>query len=527
MRNFDLLIQNATIIDGTGTPSYKADVAISKNKIAAVGPCIQASARKTLDAKGLILCPGFIDIHGHTDHYLCVDPQASSKILQGVTTEVFGNCGYSPFFLKGKFRQHFKSELDECALRGAWHDLESFSKRVAESRPALNWMTLMGHGTLRRTAMGSPDRAPSPDEMKWMTYQLEKALDQGAVGLSTGLIYTPGCFAKIQEIVELVKVVGSKKGLYATHMRSEGDKLLESVQESLRIAQKGKAALQISHLKTAGEKNWKKIDDLFALLDTNLCRGMDLTWDRYPYTASYTSLDTYLPRSLFDGGDHKAVRRLKNARKRNEMIRHLDSRGTRFGMTLLAGIQSKKNKRWNGYTLEECARLTQESLSEFTLDLLIEEEMQVNAMFFSMSEDNLDRIILHPKAMVGSDASARTRGGKTYRPVVHPRTYGTFPRFLSHFALETKKISLEEAIHKMTGLPASRLGLKKRGVLVRDAYADLVLFNPQTLKDQATYRNPTLDPQGLEMVMVNGVLTVEKGVQTTKRAGVFIRYGES
>jgi N-acyl-D-amino-acid deacylase len=502
------------------------DVAISESKISLIEPKINFPAKKVIDAKGLILTPGFIDIHGHTDHFLCVDPQSSSKVSQGVTTEVFGNCGYSPFLLKGKFKKHFQNELSFYGLDKDWHDLDSFSKRISEQKPAMNCMTLVGHGTLRLAAMGHDNRPPTPEEFKWMKRELEMAMDQGAFGLSSGLIYTPGCFAKIKELIELCKIVSRNDGFYATHMRSEGDKLIESIQESLRISRIGKVPLQISHLKTAGEKNWTKIDQVLNLLEKHLDLGEDITWDRYPYTASYTSLDTCLPRKLFDGGDLRAVERLKNLRMRSKYIDRLNDYESQFPQTIVTGLLSKKNKRWIGQSLRECSKISQKSIGEFVIDILCEEKMQVNAIFFSMSESNLDRIMLHSHAMIGSDASARSAHGKTFHPSVHPRTYGTFPRFLRNYSLKTNKISIEEAIYKMTGLPSSRLKLKKRGYIKPGFFADLVLLNPQKLQDRATYQHSTLYSEGIQMVFVNGKPVIENGKQTHHRSGIFIKHGQ-
>ncbi|MBI1871741.1 MAG: amidohydrolase family protein [Chlamydiae bacterium] len=474
------------------------------------------------------MSPGFIDMHGHTDHYFCIDPQSSSKISQGVTTEVCGNCGYSPFLLTGHFKKHFQNELKAYGLKEDWKNLASFSQLVTSLKPAMNWMTLVGSGTLRLAAMNHENRTPNSDELKWMKHKLEKAMDEGAVGLSSGLIYTPGCFAKTDELVTLAKIVSKKNGIYATHMRSEGDHLLESVRESIRISRQAKLPLEISHLKTAGEKNWGKIDSLFELLEKSILKGDDITWDRYPYAASFTSLDTYLPKHLFNGGDLQAVIKLQKPALRKKYIQFLDNIGSRFSLTLIANLPGKSNQQWIGRTLAECALLSKKSIGTFVIDLLCEEKMQVNVIFFSMSEENMDRILLHPKSMIGSDASARSRNGKTFLPVVHPRTYGTFPKFLKRYVFgKNPLLSLEEAIYKMTGFPAQRLGLKKRGLIDKNFYADLVLFNPKTLKDRASFQKPTLDSTGIKMVLVNGKIVLDEGKETNAGPGIFIRHGES
>lgn len=523
----DFLFKKAHVVDGSGLKGQIQDVAVSKNRISYIASEISKPAKHVIQAQGSVLCPGFIDIHGHTDHYFCIDPQSSSKITQGVTTEVSGNCGYSPFLLQGKFIPHFQSELQQYGLGQDWNDLESFAKRVAQSHPAMNWMTLAGHGTLRLACMGHDNRPPNHDELKWMKETLMTAMDQGACGLSSGLIYTPGCFAQTDELAQLVKVVAQKRGFYATHMRSEGDQLLESIEESLCVSQSGGVPLQISHLKTAGQKNWKKINDVLQRLEKAVGDGVDVTWDRYPYTASYTSLDTYLPRKLFDGGDLKAVERLQDAQTRNALIQELDGLGGQFPLTLIATLPGQKNKSWIGKNIKECSELSKKSMGEFVIDLLMEEKMQVNAIFFSMNEDNLNKILLSPQAMIGSDASSRSKGGKTYLPVVHPRTYGTFPRFIKKFVIDSKKISLEEAVHKMTGLTARRLGLKKRGLIKEGYYADMVLFNLKEITDQATFQNSTLDSQGISAVFVNGQSVLENGRETGVHSGTFLPFGEA
>ncbi|MBI1883361.1 MAG: D-aminoacylase [Chlamydiae bacterium] len=518
----DLLFKNVSVVDGTGSKPRLSDVAISGDHILEISPKIEALAKKVIDGKEKILSPGFIDMHGHTDHFFCVDPQSSSKVLQGVTTEVCGNCGYSPFLLTQKFIPHFQPELNQYGLDQNWHDLASFKNAVSQSKPAINWLTLVGHGTLRLACMGYDNRPPRPEELKWMKLELEKAMDQGAIGFSTGLIYTPGCFAEKEELIELGKVVAQKGGFYATHMRSEGDQLLESIEEARLIARTSQIPLQISHLKTAGEKNWNKIGPVLESLEKAQASGEDILWDRYPYAASFTSLDTCLSRDLFDGGDLQAVQRLKDQKIRDPWIHKLNELSPRFASTLIAYLPGKENQQWIGKNLNECALLNKKTIGEFVIDLLVAEKMQVNAIFFSMSEENLDRILSHPSAMLGSDASARSRNGKTFLNTVHPRTYGTFPRFIKKYVIDSKKISLEEAVRKMTGLASQRLKLKKRGFIKRGYYADLVLFDPKTLEDCATFQNSTEDSKGIERVLVNGKTVVEKGRETAQRAGIFL-----
>jgi len=529
MQTCDYALKNVLIADGTGKPLQKGTVILQKDKIALIEyDSLSAKhfrPKRTIDGGGCLLAPGFIDIHGHTDHFLCAGPQCSSKIFQGVTTEVFGNCGYSPIIRKRHFRKHFRTEQSRYAIQDNWHDLASFNESAARHRPALNWMTLAGHGSLRIAAMGHGNRLPHLDEQKWMLRELEKALEQGACGLSTGLIYTPGCFAKTEEILKLCKIVAKKGGFYATHMRSEGNQLIESIQECISVSRRAGVPLQISHLKTAGEKNWCKLEKVFQTLEKSIDSGCDITWDRYPYDASFTSLDTCLPRELFDGGDSKAVERLTNIRLRNKMIQIVNELGIRFGKTIIADLPGQKNNLWKGRSLSECSKEAGKTVGEFVIELLMEEKMQVYAIFFSMSEKNLEYILSHPRTMIGSDASARSKG-RTFARVVHPRAYGTFPRFLHRYVVNSNKISLPAAIRKMTGLPADRLGLKKRGYIKEGNYADLVLINLKEIRDCATYQSSTEYPRGIDMVFVNGKASLDHGQESRERFGKFIPLGE-
>jgi N-acyl-D-amino-acid deacylase len=529
MQTFDYVLKNVLIADGSGRPLQKGAVALQTDKIAFIqfdsASAPHVKGKKTIDGNGCLLAPGFIDIHGHTDHFLCVGPQCSSKISQGVTTEVFGNCGYSPIIRKKYFRKHFQAEQNRYGIQDDWHDLASFNESAESHRPALNWMTLVGHGSLRIAAMGHESRAPRSDEKKWMMRELEKALEQGACGLSTGLIYTPGCFAKTGEIAGLAKAMNKKGGFYATHMRSEGNQLVESIRESILISRQANVPLQISHLKTAGEKNWSKLEKAFEILEKGIDSGCDITWDRYPYDASFTSLDTCLPRELFDGGDLKAVERLRNIKLRNKTVRNINGLGERFGKTLIADIPSPKNKRWMGLSLSECSKEAGKSIGEFVVQLLMEEKMQVYAIFFSMSDENLKHILSHPRTMIGSDASARSRG-KTFARVVHPRTYGTFPRFLRKYSAKKDVFSLPAAVRKMTGLTADRLELKKRGYIKEGHYADLVLIDLKEIRDRATYQSSTEYPEGIKMVFVNGKMALDHGRESSARSGRFIPFGE-
>ncbi|MDP3980380.1 MAG: amidohydrolase family protein [Chlamydiota bacterium] len=519
-----IFIRNVSIVDGSGKPPYLSNVLVQDQYLTIIPVSESAPAEQIIDGTGLFLCPGFIDIHGHSDHYLGVAPEAESKIFQGVTTEIFGNCGYSPFFNRGPFKKHFCEECNQLGITNHWSNLSDFSEWIKTMQPAINYGTFAGHGTLRSAVMGRVKKDPDKNEMRKMIALFRESLDQGAFGLSTGLPYIPGCFANSNEIIQLLLSTHDDTVIYATHMRSEGETLIESIQESITIAKKSTTKLQISHLKTSGRKNWHKINSVFEMLDRN-SMDLDIAWDRYPYTASCTSLDICLPDHLFDRGEESALDEIKSTRKAIES--YLMAKEKDLSETLIIGTMSEHNKDLSGLTLQEAAGIRHKTIAATLLDLLIEERFQVSAIFFSMSEENMERIICHPKTIVASDASARTKNSKTFLSNAHPRTYGTFPRFIKRFVLDHPLLSLENAIHRITGLPAMRIGLKKRGFIQDGYYADLVLLDLASLSDHATYQQPTQTPSGIVMVMVNGSIAVEKGLQSKTRSGVFIKKNDT
>ncbi len=519
----DILIRGAMVFDGGGGPPLEADVAITGDRIASVGRDIAPhAAKRVLDARGLAAAPGFVDIHGHSDYHLLLTPTAESAVLQGVTCEVGGNCGYSAAPIWGPWwEDRARSYREIYGLDHGWHEVGDYFRRLLDTGISINFGLLIGHNTLRGSAMGGADRAPTAEEMQAMVAALERGMDEGALGLSTGLVYSPACFSSPEELAALTAVAGRKGGLLTTHMRSEGDGLLEAIQEVIAAAEAGRTPLQISHLKTYGERNWDKLSRAFELIEAAQRRGVDVTADRYPYTAANTGLQAVLPRWAIEGGKVEQTARLGDPAVRAR-IRHEIGEGPNardWSQVMISEVTLPQNRRYQGLRVDAAARLAGQETLTFILDLLQEEQTQVEAIYFTMSEENLQAILRKPYVMIGSDSGCRAHYGplSTGRP--HPRTFGTFARVLGHYGRDARLFDLSTAIRKMTSDPCLRLGLTHRGCLRPGYVADVVLFDPEQVRDTATYEEPIRYPAGVRTVLVNGVVTVEAGEHTGVRAG--------
>ena len=540
---YDLIIKNVKIYDGSGGKPFIADVGIKGERIEKIGsimdgiasPLIKSEARndKLINGEGLCISPGFVDIHSHSDYYLLIDPLAQSKVRQGVTTEVGGNCGYSasPIFGSALLERR-KSYKEQFGLELNWTDLKGYNKKIKENGISLNYCQLIGHNTIRASVAGVVDREPSSDEMKRMERIVEEAMDDGVVGMSVGFAYTPSCFAKKEEVANLCKIVAKKRGVFTTHIRSEGRTLIESIEEVIDIARVSGVRLQISHLKTFGEENWRKLDRVFEIIESAINEGIDITCDRYPYTAANTGLQAILPDRVFDGGKEKAIERLKNNKTRNdirdELLKKYPSNGY-WDSVMISQVVTDKNKETEGKSVKEAWVRSQESgvrrgdLLDFLFDILIEENLEVDAIYFSMSEENMKRILKKDYVMIGSDSGARSVNGALGAGLPHPRTFGTFPRILGKYCRDENLFDLSTAIYKMTSFPCKRIGIKDRGLIKEGYFADLVIFNPVTISDTATYESPKSYPIGIEYVIVNGKITVKDGEHTEAKAGSILR----
>ena len=518
----DILIKNAMIVDGTSREGFSGDIGIVGDTIQSVGNLSGESAREVVYAQGHLVCPGFIDVHSHSDFSCLVLATSDSKVLQGVTTEVIGNCGLSSAPVLDACKEHLSDTYANLGINLDWVDLRQYAARVEAQGVSVNIVPLIGHGNIRASIMGYTDRNPSSEELQEMKELLRAMMRQGACGMSTGLIYPPGIFSKTEELVELGKVLREFGGIYASHMRSEGDRLLESIEEALAIGRGAGIGVQISHLKTAGNRNWHKLKDALALIENARKEGVDVTVDRYPYTAASTDLDSIFPQWAFVGGNEKEIERLKDAptlaRIRQEVLESHPNPDY-WDKVMIASIETDANRRFEGQTIRQLADAKGQEPFEALVALLLAERLKVQAIFFSMSEDNLKEILRRPYTMIGSDASSRAVSGLLSSGKPHPRSYGTFPRVLAKYVKEYKLLSLSEAIHKMTFLPAQKFGLTGRGNIAVGKKADLVILDMDRLDDPASFQDPHRYPQGIEWVLVNGHIVVRKGKHTHATPG--------
>jgi N-acyl-D-amino-acid deacylase len=523
----DVLIRGAQVFDGGGAPPVEADIAIGGDRIVAVGPDpLSQTARRVIDARGLAAAPGFVDIHGHSDYHLLITGTAESAVLQGVTCEIGGNCGYAAAPIWGPWwEDRAKFYRDIYGLDQTWHDVKSYFRRLLDAGISINFGLLIGHNTLRGSAMGGADRNTTADELQAMVAALERGMDEGALGLSTGLVYSPACFSPPEELVTLTAAAGRKGGILTTHMRSEGDGLLEAIQEVIAAAEAGGTQLQISHLKTYGERNWGKLPQVFDLIESAQRRGVDVTADRYPYTAANTDLQATLPCWALEGSKAEQAARLGDPTVRARIRREIGEGPTArdWSQVMISDVTLRENRRYQGLRADAAARLAGKETLTFVLDLLQEERTQVEAIYFVMSEENLRAILRKPYVMIGSDSSCRADYGPLSMGRPHPRAFGTFPRVLGYYAREVGLFDLATAIRKMTSDPCRRLGLGNRGWLRPGYAADLVLFDPDRIRDIATYEESIRYPVGVHTVLVNGIPTVEAGEHTGARAGKIVR----
>ncbi len=516
-----IAILNGTVLDGTGTPPFKSDILIKNGQIETVGNLNLMENIQVLDAAGMMVCPGFIDAHTHSDAYILLEPSAPSKLYQGVTTEITGNCGVSCAPLYGQARM--PSDWTVHTYPGQWQTVSDYRKLLEQVVPAPNIALLAGHNTLRAGVIGYNARAARPDEIQAMVQHLERALDEGARGLSTGLAYAPGRYAEFNEICELAKAVSRRKGIYTSHMRNETSRLTEAVTEALDIGRSSGVQIQISHLKAAGQKNWSLLEKAIALIEDARRQGIEVTADRYPYTASCTDLDIIFPDWAAGGGQEAILERLHHPAQRKRLLDELmSSHDDAYWKTITIGSTfHQDNLRFQGQPLTEVARVLNVNPAEAVLKLAETDRLRTAAFFQSMSEENMHRVLQQPWVMIGSDASLRAPEGVLSHDWPHPRAYGTFPRFL-RMALDGATVPLPEAIRKITSLPARTFRLDRRGEIRPGYYADLLVIDPATLQDTSTFNRPHALAQGIRHVFVNGIHTLREGIITGQRGGRFL-----
>ena len=524
---YDFVIKNVRIIDGTSAPWFRGSVAVKDGKIAEVGPvhgCLAEDAAEVIDGQDLYLTPGFIDIHSHSDTALQKYPLAESRILQGVTTEIGGNCGLSVVPVsedpeKKKQLADYVGDLDY-----SWTSVADYLDVMEKQGISTNLGMVTGHGAVRIAAMGFENRKATEEEMQIMRRLVRQSMEDGAFGMSSGLIYPPGCFADTDELAQLCEELVPYGGYYATHMRNENTEVVEALNEALEIGRRSGAAVQISHHKVTRKALWQKhIKTTIAMIEKARQEGMDVQADQYPYRATSTSLDSNAPEWAFEGGVEGLLARLTDPETRRIINQYAnDTHVGRWQDTFVASVASEKNQWAVGKSILEIAEIRGVDPADACFDLVVEEKCRVSEVVFSMCEEDIEYVMTQPFTMIGSDGEAASM---EYVGQPHPRWFGTFPRVISHYCRDRKLFTLETAVHKMTGLTASRLGLSDRGLIREGNWADLVLFDFDEIQDNPDFDKPKQPCSGIRRVYVNGVLTALDGVHTGARAGKALRKG--
>lgn len=526
---YDLIIRGGRVVDGTGRRGFKADVAVRGDRIVRVGNVpASARAKRTVDAAGLVVAPGFIDMLGQSEQYVLIDPRAMSKVLMGVTTEVTGE-GDSIAPVNERTLKEDEPFNRRYNLTVDWRTLHEYFRRLDLQGAGVNLATFVGATQVRAYVVGFDNRDPSPAELEQMKTLVAEAMEDGALGLSTSLQYVPARFAKTNEIVELAKVARRYGGIYATHQRSEANALDASLAEVFEIARRARIPVEIWHLKTAYRKNWGRMPQVLAKIRAARARGLDVTADVYPYTAASTGLAACLPPWAIEGGDEKMLARLRDpstrARIRADILKdsneweniYLGSGGA--SGVLVGSVVNRELEALQGKRVSEIASERGKDEIETLFDIIVADRGQTGAIYFMMNEDDLRAALREPFVSVCTDSGARAADGPLSGSKSHPRGWGSYPRILSRYVRDEHLLTLEQAVHKMTGRPAARVGLKDRGVLRAGAYADITVFNPERVRDLATFEQPNQYPEGIEYAVVNGQVEVDGGKRTPVNAG--------
>ncbi|HKZ78420.1 MAG TPA: D-aminoacylase [Pyrinomonadaceae bacterium] len=529
---FDLLITDGTVIDGSGRRRFKADIGINGQRITRIGNLKARSAKHTLAADGMVIAPGFIDMLGQSETYLLIDPRAMSKVMMGVTTEITGE-GESIAPIDDRLIKEQEDFLRRYQLDIDWRTLDQYFRRLEKQGSGVNLGTFVGATQVREMVIGFDNRPPTAAELEQMKRLVAEAMQEGALGLSTSLQYVPARFAKTDEIIELAKVAGQYGGIYATHQRSEANALDQSLQEVFDIARQARIPVEIWHLKTAYKKNWGRMPEVLNKIRQARARGLDVTADVYPYIAGSTALSACLPPWALEGGVEKMLARLRDTTIRERLKREISSdskdweniylgsggpNGVLIGAVVNRDLESMQGKR-----LSEVAAEQHKTPLDVLFDLILADRGQTGAIYFMMSENDLRAAMRAPFVSFCTDSGARAIDGPLAGAKSHPRGWGSYPRILGRYVREYHLLTLEQAIHKMTGKPAARVGLQDRGLLREGLFADITIFDPQRVIDRATFGMPNQHPAGIRDVIVNGQISVENGRRTPVLAGQVLR----
>ena len=531
-QQYDVLIRGGHVIDGSGNPWIKADVGIRAGHIARIGRLENAQATRIIDATGKVVGPGFIDMHTHSEYPLMYDGNAESKIRQGVTTEVVGE-GTSPGPIEGPALPAAKEMLSRYKIDLTWHTLSGYFERMQKSGSSVNIASYVSAGQVRNDVLGYANRVPTADELGKMRQLVASTMEEGAFGLVDALEATGG-YAKTDELIELAKVVSRYGGIYATHMRGEGDTVLDSVHEAIEIGEKANVPVEIFHLKVAGSNNWGRMPEVIALIESARARGVDINANQYPYVAANHPTLPLLPPWALEGGVDKTMERLKDpqlrARMKRDIIEGLPDWTQNYVRLsggwkgiVIGATRSQKNMPLAGKTLEDNGKLRGKDPADAFFDLLLEEHGQVMCMPFMMNEKDVQTLLRAPWVDIASDGSSLATDGILGEGHPHPRNFGTFPRILGHYVRDEKVLTLEDGVRRMTSLSAQRLGLKDRGLLREGNWAAGVVFDPDRIADRASFENPKQYPEGIDYVLVNGRVVIDQGKHTGARPGMMLR----
>lgn len=532
MDSFDIVIRGGVVLDGTAQVGFAADVGIRDDRITAIGDLTGAEVGRTIDASKRRVTPGFVDIHTHSDLSVLFHPQQESIISQGVTTQVVGNCSLCVGLATNDDVFTFEKRwLGAQGIQITWDSMDGHLKRVEESGVATNYVMLAGQGTLRKRVIGMDDRPATSDEIDRMKGHLEEAFEAGAWGLSTGLEYTPSKYAGIPELTELSKVAGKYSGFYASHLRNEGDFLIEAVEEAIEIGERAGVGVQLSHHKAEGRANWGKVHETLKIVEAARSRGLDVQLDQYPYTAFQTSVSVqFLPAWANSGDNDEVLARLANPDQRKTILADIranhadwDDLGPDSHWESVEIGVCRSNRSLQGRTIAALARERGQNPIETVLDIILSEKNFVSAINFAINEEDIAFVMRHPLTMIGSDAVGTAPYGKMGEDRVHPRSYGTFPRVLGRYVREKGTLTEAEAIRKMTSMPADRLGLPDRGRIAVGQYADVVIYDPATITDNATFAESHQFSSGIDSVLINGRVTWQSGAPSGSLPGRVLR----